>query len=98
MTIGIGEAGISRNDDISALSTRNASPSRKGTKNLSPDEQSQKMTEIVDSLVMDKCGKKTNTKNSDKTPLELQPLSELMKLYDMYMRNFKFHKEKKTMT
>ena len=57
------------------------------------------MVETAVTLVMDKdAAQKKRHDNSEEMPLELQPLGELMKLHDMYMTNFKFHKENETMT
>ena len=85
--IGIGEAGMARNDDVSALSNTNTSPLSKFRKSLTTEEQTLKMVETAVTLVMDKdAAQKKIHDNSEVMPLELQPLGELMKLHDMYMK------------
>ena len=99
LNIGIGDTDMARNDDVSALSNTNTSPLSKVGKKLTTEEQTLNMVETAVTLVMDKdSAQKKENDNSDEIPLELQPLGELMKLYDMYMSNFKFHKKNGTMT
>ena len=108
LKIGIGEAGISRNDSeginqIEDIDSR-TSPN-KGKKKKSPEEEAQQMMKTVVDLFYEK--EEAAKKGSDHSVSTLsdsfgtkkeESLCDLMKLHDMYMTNLNFHKENGTLT
>ena len=98
LQIGIGEAGLSRDGDSTARSK-----SRKESKKKTPEEEAQIMMKTVVDMFYEKeeaSSKKnrsvsTISDSSESIQLE-ESLSDLMKLYEIYMNNLKFHKDNGT--
>ena len=104
--IGLGEAGMERTESevefgtfkvatITGSETCSQSPSAKSKKN-SADENTTTMLKSFVTMIYNKEGELAEKQKSSSS--ENPPLSELMKLYDMYMHNLSFHKTNGTLT
>ena len=109
VTIGMGEAGLKRDSSdtsISAITSgtdigpKTVSP--KGKNKTTPEETAHNMMKSVINLLYEKEKVASGGSNQDKTNDEVvqctSTLPDLMNLYDMYMKDFNFHKERGTLT
>ena len=98
--IGMGEAGVGREDDSSNIYASQKSVNSKVssiTTKTTPEEDAQIMVKTVLNLVMDK-EREANSKPKENLTIESQSLSELMQLVDMYMKNLEYRRGRGTLS
>ena len=106
INIGMGEAGIpiveSTVTTPSRVTGRGAgskSPHKVSKVGKStPEEEAKKMMETVMNLMMERSAVEAKNEDDVDTSMEKQPISELIKLHDMYIRNLTLHQENNTLT
>ena len=112
--IGLGEAGVEREDDssipslshkssnskVSSITTNNSSPLRTKAKS-NPEEEAKEVARTFLNLVMDREKEKEKEvalAQNEDLVLEHQSLSELMQLIDIYMKNIEYRRSRGSLT